>query len=648
MNKLLIIYLLILFVSCSKKNSDALEQALQFAGDNRSELEYVLGHYSKYQEDSLKLRAAHFLMENMLHHYAYDSEKLMHYRNELLYTQKKYNVIEDEAIKILKNKYGELNVTKTDIVYDLKVITAGYLIKNIDDSFSVWENLGWKNKISFDDFCEEILPYRISTEPIEAWRENYYKTFQPVLDSLLVNKEDPVEACQILYDFIIQKDWVLYQKNPIPAMGANVLLNNRIGSCKDRADFMCYVMRSVGIPGGYDFFLQNPENNTGRHFWNFVKDTLGRTIEYTIYDQRPLDINQWATRKGRVYRQCFGKQAGSLPNFIEKKQNIPHALDNKLMKDVTSEYLSGYNLEILLDNQGNKEAQKYLYLALYNNVNLVPVTWSKIKNGSAIFRNILPDIVYFPGYYFDNKYYPVLTPILMKEDTIVHLHVKEGEIQEITVNRKYPKPRSVWYRERSIGGKFQGANNPDFTDATTLYNITTDQMDMDWHETEICASEQFKYLRYFSAPNGHCNIAEIEFISSEGKILLGDIIGTDGTYRNNTGRKKETVFDSDPLTFFDAEDANKGWVGLALETPEVIKKIRYIFRNDDNNVTVDNLYELFYWNNGIWNSLGKKTANSSELVYDDCPVGPLYILRNLTKGREERIFTYSDGKQFWW
>jgi hypothetical protein len=26
----------------------------------------------------------------------------------------------------------------------------------------------------------------------------------------------------------------------------------------------------------------------------------------------------------------------------------------------------------------------------------------------------------------------------------------------------------------------------------------------------------------------------------------------------------------------------------------------------------------------------------------------LYLLQNLTKGKEERIFTYENGKQVWW
>lgn len=65
---------LILFFSCTK-NSE-LETALQFAGDNRAELEKVLSHYSKKTADSLKLRAAEFLISNMVYHYSIDSKEL--------------------------------------------------------------------------------------------------------------------------------------------------------------------------------------------------------------------------------------------------------------------------------------------------------------------------------------------------------------------------------------------------------------------------------------------------------------------------------------------------------------------------------------------------------------------------------------------
>jgi hypothetical protein len=70
-----IIYLLFVTLACLR-SPNYLEQALEFAGDNRSEQEKVLVHYSQTPEDSLKLKAAEFLIENMPYHYTLSSTVL--------------------------------------------------------------------------------------------------------------------------------------------------------------------------------------------------------------------------------------------------------------------------------------------------------------------------------------------------------------------------------------------------------------------------------------------------------------------------------------------------------------------------------------------------------------------------------------------
>jgi hypothetical protein len=59
------------------------------------------------------------------------------------------------------------------------------------------------------------------------------------------------------------------------------------------------------------------------------------------------------------------------------------------------------------------------------------------------------------------------------------------------------------------------------------------------------------------------------------------------------------------------------------------------------------LYELFQLNKQ-WISFGKKTAVTDSLVYDQVPEGTLLFLKNHSRGREERPFTYENGKQVWW
>ena len=56
-----------MMAACTPQPS-RLEQALEFAGGNKEELLKVLRHY---EGDTLKLRAAQFLIENMPHRYFY-------------------------------------------------------------------------------------------------------------------------------------------------------------------------------------------------------------------------------------------------------------------------------------------------------------------------------------------------------------------------------------------------------------------------------------------------------------------------------------------------------------------------------------------------------------------------------------------------
>ena len=78
------VYLLLFltFISC-QHYSRGIREALEFAGENRIELEKVLKHYSQNSEDRLKLKAARFLIENMDSHFFVKSAELEAYYNTL-------------------------------------------------------------------------------------------------------------------------------------------------------------------------------------------------------------------------------------------------------------------------------------------------------------------------------------------------------------------------------------------------------------------------------------------------------------------------------------------------------------------------------------------------------------------------------------
>lgn len=156
----------------------------------------------------------------------------------------------------------------------------------------------------------------------------------------------------------------------------------------------------------------------------------------------------------------------------------------------------------------------------------------------------------------------------------------------------------------------------------------------------------YRYWRYLAADSSYGDIAEIEFLDGKGAILSGDIIGTPGF---DPEYDKAAAFDKMPLTYFQGATAGGNWVGLDLGRPLSVANIRFLSRNDDNFINPTDNYELYYWKENHWQSLGAKKGNDDQtLVYSNAPVGALFLLRDHSKGKEERIFTYEKDKQVWW
>lgn len=163
---IIIIYL----VSCCGANKK-LNTALEYAGANRAELENVLAHYSANESDSLKLKAAVFLIANMPGHYSYAGSEINDYYNEVnpildLDTTYEYK---NQKINEIKDKYPNLG---NNIIEDIKIIKADYLIHNIDFAFDLWQDKPWAQDLTFDQFCEYLLPYKCEElQSLDYWRD---------------------------------------------------------------------------------------------------------------------------------------------------------------------------------------------------------------------------------------------------------------------------------------------------------------------------------------------------------------------------------------------------------------------------------------------------------------------------------------------
>ena len=92
------------------------------------------------------------------------------------------------------------------------------------------------------------------------------------------------------------------------------------------------------------------------------------------------------------------------------------------------------------------------------------------------------------------------------------LDLGAGASKQIAAIRYAPRTGYSW---RMNGGKFQGANSADFSDAVTLHTLAGPPTEGLLTLQLVNYATAFRYLRYLSPDNGFCNVAEVEFYGSD-------------------------------------------------------------------------------------------------------------------------------------
>ncbi|HJV77449.1 MAG TPA: hypothetical protein VJ602_03635 [Paludibacter sp.] len=188
------------FTGCASY-SDSLKTNFQLTGKNQRELKKVIRHYSVHRADSLKRKATIFLIENMDAHVLYVSKSWDDFHVELDAFYRKENR-SSELINRFKALYAKYANGLQDITYvsDMQMVSAQFLIANIDQTFQAWKS-PYSHDLNFADFCEYILPYRVATEPLSDWRVEFNKYFIPNLYARIKERKDSISTrniCNVL------------------------------------------------------------------------------------------------------------------------------------------------------------------------------------------------------------------------------------------------------------------------------------------------------------------------------------------------------------------------------------------------------------------------------------------------------------------
>ncbi len=414
-----IIIILFVFASCllvcgGSPYSDEIPEVLQPAGDNRVELEKVLSHYAS-GDDSLKLNAALYLIANMEGH-CYVTYSMV----DTVGTTVAFDVLDYKdyesltaAADSLESKYGMLDFERNEKINDLDSIKAEFLIKQIDYAFKAWREKPWAKSFSFENFCEYILPYRGSNEPLEEWRQTFWDKYIEI-ESGMTNSTDPVEAAAIINDDI--KSWFgfdpRYYYHPTD-QGLSEMVSNGLGRCEDMTNVTIYAMRANGLAVTSDYtpYWANTGNN---HAWNAIVTPDGKAIPFMGAESNPGEYHL-ANKLGKAYRKTFGKQIDNLVFQEQKQEELPGWLAGKNYIDVTSHYTNVCDVEVKFEEEID-DSIDIAYLCVFNSGEWKPIHWGRIENGSAKFSDMGTNIAYLPALYVNKEILPYGAPFILGED----------------------------------------------------------------------------------------------------------------------------------------------------------------------------------------------------------------------------------------
>ena len=645
---------IVLLSSCDYK---PVHPALWTIGKNKSEFQKVLDYYSN-PRDSLKLRAAEFLIENMDNHYYYSPKNenkidrffqnleaqisLPKLRNKKLYELLRIELVNTAVSKGLLD--GCFHKPKYRKRTDIKTIKAEFLIENIEYAFKAWD-FPWARTYSFDDFCRYILPYRYGNEAPGPWRKTIYEQFKWIADSVEYTN-NPMEAASLVnkqFRYVLSYSRNLTRKGFKPNISSH-LEASAFGNCREQAGLGVCVLRALGIPATVVSIPQWGHFSGGHE----IVGMLDSENEWHCFDfggKGPeVDIN---IHPPKMFFKQFDKMHRFKPVLTDAS--------NILMKVV--------DLEVKVNADDDDE----IYLCVFGKSSWIPLFKGENMKSKIIFEDVgYRSKMYLAAVKSRGKLKAV-SPLFLPDTlgNITYYKPDHTKLFTTSLSRKYKGFKKDMPRLKSLlGGEFSISDTKDFENKKQLYKI--DKILNYDNNTIKCPEKEGKYFRY-DFPQSLDSIfdgpAEISFyttIDNTLKKIEGKYFGSPQLSEKHI----KLITDDDMLTYVEVWDCQEDleietgryilrkdkqpiWIGLEVDTATVVTHVGICPRNDKNGIYPGMHYELFYWDDS-WKSLGEKVATSDTISYDGIPENAVLWLRNLDEGREERIFTIKDGNQIWW
>lgn len=648
--------LLLLLTACQSK--DRLGMALEYAGDNRAELEKVLEHY---RGDEMKYRAARFLIENMVGHSGHDSTAVQQlqavYDKYVAISEKhKWKVNNDWQKEIDKfwseNRYKVLHLSSQK---DIQTIQADWLIREIDRSFKAWQENAYTRNAPFEDFCRYILPYRYAEGIcIDNSRDVFYQRHAHVFSDTTRRISIVIDSLHQQYSDQLYCDMAAVD---MPIYDTKTFEYIKRGVCDTKAWYNCLQLSALGMAVAIDF-VPAWANRSGGHVWNSLIIN-GETYPFEpfndwerwkykqVYNNESFDRYWGRFRAAKIYRRTFEYYLeGPLADPKVNREDIPSLFLNPFMRDVSNEYFKTVDVNISLSHPVKKDI-KYAYLCIYGNHGWTPVQWGKIRrNRKVLFKDMGKDIVYLPMFYQNGNLLPAGPAFLLNSNGQQIILQPEKEVKPITVSTytSFLLPDEILKLEAMLKNAcLCGDNNPEFSNPDTLVSLPRNQEA--WgNEITISNPSQYRYLR-LDLPGDSIGLCEISFYDSISNRAIQPVrIISTNLQSINLKEDIRQIMDGYSATGWRGKANQKGFICWELPESCSIAKIKYYPYITPHFIRGKEV-SLQYWDN-TWITAGTQCWEKGTLTFHDVPQGTIYRVH--IDGTNDRIFTYKNGLIEWY
>ena len=655
---------------------------------NKWELYSTLAYYKYIDRDTLKYKAACFLIENMPYHYSQkriykdnDTLKLWLHETDSIY----YSIVKGyrmdnfpwDTLWHIKNARREIIEADTlpdpvvdyNMLCDIKELDFDFLTEHIDNAFRVWHESPFACNLTFEEFKEYILPYRsVEGYGFNETGKTYYDLFAKyVMSDSTADLRTTVQYYNAAINNLRDMNGKTHRTR---LAGVYDLYSRDFHDCVDIANYGCNILRACGLPVVVEHNICY-RSLSGRHYHCSVyNDSTDTWQTFNAESSLPGD-GDWAfAETANVYRSTYAAQKDTPPFLKAEGEYVPSILNDPCIKDVTAYLAKTASVTLPFHESTNSNLA---YLATYSRdwQGVIPVTWGIIERSRSeiTFSNAMPGLLYFPIYYpdehcrtFGQPFYIEMVDSIPVIREIPYIDDADTSRTSVILTRKYPrKPNMRRVAEELVGGCVLGSRKGDFTDAVTLLEIKEPPQPslLTYPLSNVGNYKSYRFQASKEHPHAHISMLEWLTPDSYGYTntmspMRRHVLSPSDTIAVNSEKNLMRLMDAEKwedMSWKAEYDGNMQTapsaysnITLRLKETQVVTHVRFSPKNADNGICAGDEYELRYWDDG-WMSCGIAKAEYEYIEFENVPRGKLYWLVNLSQGKEEMPFVLDEQAQ---